>query len=103
MDKRIAKRSREAEKEYVRDLSKKKKDQSNSKPNAIIGGIAALTTSVLETTNAWMFPRQGTKSSKEKVTNRIHQVWHKRLCSRLGVLDICAEVGRPAVEEEGRR
>lgn len=60
-EKRAAKKSREAEKDYIRDLSSRKKDHAAAKPGAGIAGFAALTTSVLESTNAWMFPKPASK------------------------------------------
>jgi hypothetical protein len=69
VEKRDAKRSREAEKEYVRDLANKKKEQSAARTLPVLGGLAALTTSVLESTNAWMFPAQATSRSRDKVSS----------------------------------
>ena len=55
VDKRNAKRSKEAEIEYVRGLSSKKKDE-DGKTGSLVTSFADITTKVLESTNAWMFP-----------------------------------------------
>ena len=55
VDKRNAKRSKEAEIEYVRGLSSKKKDEDR-KTGSSVTSFADITTKVLESTNAWMFP-----------------------------------------------
>jgi hypothetical protein len=64
-EKRAMKRSSEAELEYVRELSTKKKDLA-TRPATIVNSVAEVTTNLLESANAWMFPKRvsGTPSRK---------------------------------------
>lgn len=65
-EKRAMKRSSEAELEYVRELSTKKKDLA-TRPATIVNSVAEVTTNLLESANAWMFPKRVSSTPSRKV------------------------------------